>query len=60
MRRVGHLASVGGMSAFLADHRAELFPDEQYADLFPSKFGRPSILATRMAAVLVSQALYEL
>ncbi len=56
---VGHLVPAGGMFAFLADHRAELFPDEAYADLF-SPMGRPSIPATRMAAVLALQALHEL
>ena len=47
------------MFAFLAEHRALLFPDEQYADLF-SRIGRPSLPATRMAAVLTLQALHEL
>ena len=31
---VGHLVAEGSMFAFLAEHRALLFPDEQYADLF--------------------------
>jgi hypothetical protein len=56
---VGHLVAVGSMFAFLAEHRACLFPEEQYADLF-SMIGRPSIPATRMAAVLTLQALHEL
>ena len=56
---VGHLVAEGSMFAFLAEHRADVFPDEQYADLF-STFGRPSIPATRMAAVLTLQALHEL
>ena len=47
------------MFAFLAAHRGEVFPDEQYADLF-SSIGRPSLPATRMAAVLTLQALHEL
>ena len=47
------------MFAFLAEHRAMLFPDEPYADLF-STIGRPSLPATRMAAVLTLQALHEL
>ena len=47
------------MFAFLAEHRGEVFPDEQYADLF-SSIGRPSLPATRMAAVLTLQALHEL
>ena len=53
---VGHLVAAGSMFGFLADHRAEVFPDEQYADLF-SAVGRPSLPATRMAAVMVLQAL---
>jgi hypothetical protein len=56
---VGHLVAVGSMFAFLAEHRGEVFPDEQYADLF-SSVGRPSLPATRMAAVLTLQALHEL
>ena len=56
---VGHLVAAGSMFGFLAEHRAEVFPDEQYADLF-SPIGRPSLPATRMAAVLVLQALHGL
>ena len=33
---VGHLVAEGSMFAFLAEHRGEVFPDEQYADLFSS------------------------
>lgn len=54
---VGHLVPVGSMFGFLADHRGEVFPDEQYADLF-SSIGRPSLPATRMAAVMTLQALH--
>ena len=43
--------------AFLADHRRELFPDELFADLFPSGRGRPSIPADVIATVMVLQAL---
>ncbi len=50
---------MGSMFGFLAEHRGELFPDEQYADLF-STSGRPSLPATRMAAVLTLQALHSL
>jgi Transposase domain (DUF772) len=47
------------MFAFLAGHRAEVFPDEDYADLFaPPWKGRPSVPATQMAAVLTLQALH--
>jgi hypothetical protein len=31
------------MFAFLAEHRERLFPDEDFADLFPSRQGQPSI-----------------
>ena len=55
----GHLVPAGSMFAFLAGHRAELFPDEDYADLFaPPGKGRPSVPATQMAAVLTLQALH--
>src|SRR6266571_1201955 len=47
----------GSVEAFLADHRRELFPDEMFADLFPSGRGRPSIPADVVATVMVLQAL---
>jgi hypothetical protein len=43
--------------AFLADHRKDLFPDELFADLFPSGRGRPSVPADQVATVMVLQAL---
>ena len=52
-----HLVPEGTVEAFLADHRQELFPDEMFADLFPSGRGRPSVPADVMATVLVLQAL---
>jgi IS5 family transposase len=56
----GHLVPAGGMFAFLAAHRAEVFPDADYADLFsPPGVGRPSLPATQMAAVLTLQALHD-
>src|SRR5215470_2860297 len=56
----GHLIPAGGMFAFLAAHRAEVFPDADYADLFaPPGKGRPSIPATQMAAVMTLQALHD-
>ncbi len=56
----GHLIPAGSMFAFLAAHRAEVFPDADYADLFaPPGFGRPSLPATRMAAVLALQTLHD-
>jgi Transposase DDE domain/Transposase domain (DUF772) len=55
----GHLIPDNSMFAFLAAHRAEVFPDEDFADLFPSGRGRPSIPATVMAAVLTLQTLHD-
>jgi Transposase domain (DUF772)/Transposase DDE domain len=56
----GHLVPAGSMFAFLAAHRAEVFPDAGYADLFSAPgVGRPSIPATQMAAVLTLQALCD-
>ena len=48
------------MFGFLAAHRRELFPDELFADLFPSGRGRPSVPADVMAAVITLQALHGL
>ena len=56
----GHLVPAGSMFALLAAHRAEVFPDADYADLFsPRGVGRPSLPATQMAAVLTLQALHD-
>jgi hypothetical protein len=56
----GHLVPAGSMFAFLAAHRAEVFPDADYAVMFaPPGVGRPSIPATQMAAVLTLQALCD-
>ncbi len=56
----GHLIPAGSMFAFLAAHRAEVFPDADYADLFaPPGLGRPSLPATQMAAVLALQVLHD-
>jgi len=56
----GHLLPAGSVFAFLAEHRRELFPDELFADLFPSPLGRPSVPADVVATVLVLQALQGL
>jgi hypothetical protein len=57
---VGQLVPAGSMFAFLAAHRAEVFPDADYADLFaPPGVGRPSLPAARMAAVLTLQVLHD-
>jgi hypothetical protein len=56
----GHLVPAGSMFGFLVLHRAGVFPDEDYADLFsPPGEGRPSIPATQMAAVMTLQALCD-
>jgi IS5 family transposase len=52
-----HLVPEGSVHAFLADHRRWLFPDELFADLFPSGRGRPSVPADVVATVMVLQAL---
>jgi DDE family transposase/transposase-like protein DUF772 len=53
----GHLLPPGSVYAFLAEHRRDLFPDEMFADLFPSRLGRPSVPGDVVAAVLLLQAL---
>src|SRR3954468_21020731 len=57
---LGGLLPSGSVYAFLAEHRRELFPDEMFADLFPSPVGRPSVPADVVAAVLLLQALQGL
>jgi IS5 family transposase len=54
---VGHLVSPGTVYAFLAEHRQVVFPDELFADLFPSGRGRPSVPADVIATTMVLQAL---
>jgi Transposase domain (DUF772)/Transposase DDE domain len=56
---VGHLVPAASMFAFLAEHRGELFADDDFADLFPSGKGRPSVPASVMASVLVLQVLHD-
>jgi IS5 family transposase len=53
----GHLLGEGSVHAFLAEHRHRLFPDELFADLFPTRRGRPSVPADQVATVMVLQAL---
>jgi DDE family transposase/transposase-like protein DUF772 len=53
----GRLLPPGSVYAFLAEHRRALFPDAMFADLFPSRLGRPSVPGDVVAAVLVLQAL---
>ncbi len=57
---VGHLVPEGSMFAFLAEHRGQLFPDEEFADLFPSGRGRPSMPASVAASILTLQTLLDL
>lgn len=56
----GHLLPAGSVFAFLAEHRSRLFPDELFADLFPSVRGRPSIPGEVVASVIVLQSLHGL
>jgi len=56
----GHLLPDSGVFAFLAAHRHELFPDGMFADLFPTRKGRPSVPAEVIASVLVLQTLHNL
>src|ERR1700739_993093 len=56
----GHLVLPGSVFAFLAEHRAGLFPDSFIADLFTSRTGRASLPADVVGSVLVLQALYDL
>jgi hypothetical protein len=57
---VGHLVPKGSMFWFLATHRAQLFADHDFADLFPSGRGRPSLPAPVAASILTLQTLYDL
>src|ERR1700710_1704453 len=56
----GHLLKSDSVFAFLAMHRHELFPEEMFADLFPSRRGRPSVPGEVMASVITLQALHGL
>jgi len=53
----GHLLPSGGVFAFLAGHRREVFPEEMFADLFKPG-GRPSVPVEVMASVIVLQTLH--
>ena len=54
----GHLLKAGSVFGFLAAHRREQFPDEMFADLFPTGRGRTSVPADMMASVITLQALH--
>lgn len=53
----GHLLPEGGVFAFLAVHRGELFAEELFADLFVTRRGRLLIPADVIASVIVLQTL---
>ena len=57
---VGELVPPGGVYAFLAEHRGELFPDSFIADLFSAKTGRPSLPADLIGSVLVLKELHDM
>jgi hypothetical protein len=48
------------MFAFLAAHRRDLFPDEAFADLFPSQRGRRSMPGSVAASILTLQAMLDM
>ncbi|MEU1729466.1 IS1182 family transposase [Nonomuraea sp. NPDC005692] len=51
------LIPAGGVYAFLAEHRDELFPQEMFSDLYAATDGRPSVPPQVLACVTVLQAL---
>src|SRR6266542_2931167 len=57
---VGHLVPEGSMFGFLAEHRRNLFPDKDFADLFPSGKGRRSLPGSVAASILTLQTLLDL
>lgn len=57
---VGHLVPEGSMFAFLAEHRRNLFPDKDFADLFPSGKGRRSMPGSVAASILTLQTLQDM
>jgi len=57
---VGHLVAEGSVFAFLAEHRSRVFPDGDFADLFQSGLGRPSMPAPVAATILTLQTLLDL
>jgi IS5 family transposase len=51
------LVDEGSVYAFLADHRTDVFPDDMFEDLFPSRRGRPSVPAGVMASAMILKEL---
>ncbi len=56
----GHLIDRGSVFGLLADQRRVLFPEAMFADLFPTRLGRPSVPADIAASVMVLQSLHGL
>lgn len=54
------LIPAGSVFAFLAEHRAVLFPAAMFADMYPSANGRPSMPPQVLAAAVVLQSLHGL
>jgi transposase len=54
------LIPASSVFAFLAEHRDELFPEEMFADLYPSPNGRPSVPPQILATATVLQVLHNL
>ncbi|WP_170321944.1 transposase, partial [Acrocarpospora pleiomorpha] len=54
------LIPAGSVFAFLAEHRQALFPVEMFADMYPSRNGRPSMPPQVLAAAVVLQTLHGL
>jgi len=54
------LVEPGSLYGFLAEHRLALFPEEGFADLFPSGRGRPSVAGSVMGVALLLQAMENL
>ena len=54
------LIPAGSVFAFLAEHREVLFPAGMFADMYPSRNGRPSLPPQMLAAAVVLQALHGL
>lgn len=54
------LIPAGSVFAFLAEHRRALFPAGMFADMYPSRNGRPSMPPQVLAAAVVLQTLHGL
>ena len=56
----GRLLDKGSVFGLLAEQRRLLFPEAMFADLFPTRLGRPSVPADIAASVMVLQSLHGL